>query len=523
MLLTGEALALLPLPSGPQVSAGRRILRPARVLRNELREDGEGPEPGAAAPAATREMAAAEQLRLNARDFRELERRGPGRYADAASLPEASRVGPHTVDRAQAKAQKQLREIGKLAVFLGSPPKKKKRGPEPKPLSAVLRQMPQSVERKVHAVDRQITDIDPLPSRFRGVEKVFLSNNLIESVAGLAQFPQLRVLSIGDNRLLQFEELEAVGAACPRLESANFEGNPMEHTPNYRCQVIKRLPQLKLLDGEKVTEREREEARTMVAREDHLMQMVFGNFCQVHQLYKVANAQYVHLDFWRTTIGRRVFHDDVPQVPQLDVKKLLDMMRFEARLTPAERASIARAIRRQVVRAFNTIRSKHPKLKARWDDAFGDVILTQQNTITRLMTVIDGLGQEIQGVLAGAAHLGRPSGQLEEARREARAGEACLEVARREVARDLSSTVEALSQEVRRESYRAASRASAGRPQPPEEEEATVSRRPRAVGTGRAFGGPSRAHTRPLPLPEGDPTTTCRPQNRKRGGPARGG
>jgi hypothetical protein len=49
------------------------------------------------------------------------------------------------------------------------------------------------------------------------------------------QFPELRVLSANDNCIGDFEQLGLLARACPALEAASFEGNPVAQLPHYRC------------------------------------------------------------------------------------------------------------------------------------------------------------------------------------------------------------------------------------------------------------------------------------------------
>lgn len=69
-----------------------------------------------------------------------------------------------------------------------------------------------------------------------------MSHNNVALLGGLAQFPALRNLSLGSNRVADVRELEALARACPALENLILEGNPLASWPNYRAHVLCRLP-----------------------------------------------------------------------------------------------------------------------------------------------------------------------------------------------------------------------------------------------------------------------------------------
>jgi Leucine-rich repeat (LRR) protein len=66
------------------------------------------------------------------------------------------------------------------------------------------------------------------------VQTLYISRNSLESLDGLQQFPQLRVLSAGDNCISDLDQLALLKRACPVLEAANFEGNPISQLPHFR-------------------------------------------------------------------------------------------------------------------------------------------------------------------------------------------------------------------------------------------------------------------------------------------------
>jgi Leucine-rich repeat (LRR) protein len=70
---------------------------------------------------------------------------------------------------------------------------------------------------QVACVERYLTQIDELPEQYRSAEVVYLSRNSLRSLAGIQQFPCLRVLSASDNLLEDIEQLRVL-EACPNLQ-----------------------------------------------------------------------------------------------------------------------------------------------------------------------------------------------------------------------------------------------------------------------------------------------------------------
>ncbi|XP_039573904.1 leucine-rich repeat-containing protein 23 [Passer montanus] len=114
------------------------------------------------------------------------------------------------------------------------------------------------------------------------LKKLYLAKNTICSLEGLEEFEQLEILHVRDNKLealdgfsdsmkcLQYLNLRSNGIksfqeveklqVLPTLQALVLMGNPCAEEPDYRLQVLSRLPQLQRLDKELVEEEEREEA-----------------------------------------------------------------------------------------------------------------------------------------------------------------------------------------------------------------------------------------------------------------------
>ncbi|NWW05143.1 LRC23 protein, partial [Oreocharis arfaki] len=114
------------------------------------------------------------------------------------------------------------------------------------------------------------------------LKKLYLAQNTICSLEGLEEFEELETLHLRDNKLealdgfsdsmkcLQYLNLRSNGIrsfqeveklqVLPVLQALVLTDNPCAEEPNYRLEVLSRLPQLQRLDKELVEEEEWEEA-----------------------------------------------------------------------------------------------------------------------------------------------------------------------------------------------------------------------------------------------------------------------
>ncbi|CAM9469738.1 unnamed protein product, partial [Ectocarpus fasciculatus] len=82
------------------------------------------------------------------------------------------------------------------------------------------------------------------------IEVLDLSNNAIESAAGLETLFRLKELNLAGNRirtLLGLRPLVPLGTG--RLRELNLESNPVQNTPRYRESVLAVFPSIQFLDG----------------------------------------------------------------------------------------------------------------------------------------------------------------------------------------------------------------------------------------------------------------------------------
>uniref|UniRef100_A0A7S3QY02 Dynein axonemal light chain 1 n=1 Tax=Dunaliella tertiolecta TaxID=3047 RepID=A0A7S3QY02_DUNTE len=111
-----------------------------------------------------------------------------------------------------------------------------------------------------------IKKIENLDAVAETLEELWISYNVLTSLAGADKAPNLRVLYASNNKIAGWNEIDRL-ASLAHLEDLLLVGNPLynDYKDNnalseYRVEVIKRLPNLKKLDGIPVDVDEREQA-----------------------------------------------------------------------------------------------------------------------------------------------------------------------------------------------------------------------------------------------------------------------
>ena len=116
----------------------------------------------------------------------------------------------------------------------------------------------------VDLTENDITKLEELP-RLARLETLMLANNKISSVEpDFAEMcPKLSSLILTNNRLSRLEDIDRLGSGCHTLTRLSLIGNLVCNLPNYRLYTIGRIPSLKVLDFQSVTQQEREMARKL--------------------------------------------------------------------------------------------------------------------------------------------------------------------------------------------------------------------------------------------------------------------
>jgi Leucine-rich repeat (LRR) protein len=134
-------------------------------------------------------------------------------------------------------------------------------------LSALLTRKRTLEGPKINANDLYIDRIDEnIPSSLIAeIYTLYLSNNHLYSLVGLPQFINLRVLSVANNNIRYYEDLDIL-SKLKHLEKLTLDKNPVTYLPYYREYILALCPKLTALDDCKLNNHELSHSRDNIAK-----------------------------------------------------------------------------------------------------------------------------------------------------------------------------------------------------------------------------------------------------------------
>ena len=102
-----------------------------------------------------------------------------------------------------------------------------------------------------------------------------LANNRVSRIEpGFAHLcPKLDTLILTNNRISKLSDIDALAAGCPRVTRLSLLGNLVAKLPSYRSYTVFKFPELKVLDFQKITPKEREDAEATFSKIENLEQI----------------------------------------------------------------------------------------------------------------------------------------------------------------------------------------------------------------------------------------------------------
>ena len=112
----------------------------------------------------------------------------------------------------------------------------------------------------INLTDNSISEVNYLP-QLKRLKTLMLINNRISKIEKdfAINCPFLTNLVLTNNKIADFEQIDNI-ASCKSLEKLYLVDNVVTKMKNYRLYVIYKIPTLRILDYQRVTKKEREEA-----------------------------------------------------------------------------------------------------------------------------------------------------------------------------------------------------------------------------------------------------------------------
>ena len=109
----------------------------------------------------------------------------------------------------------------------------------------------------IDLTENDITKLEELPKLTR-LETLLLANNKVTAIdPDFAEMcPKLDSIMLTNNRLCRLEDVDIL-ATCKTLTRLSLLGNLVCNLPNYRLYTVHKIPSLRVLDFQMVTQEER--------------------------------------------------------------------------------------------------------------------------------------------------------------------------------------------------------------------------------------------------------------------------
>ena len=113
----------------------------------------------------------------------------------------------------------------------------------------------------INLTDNSISEINYLP-QLKKLKTLMLINNRITKIENdfAINCPFLTNLVLTNNKISDFQQIDNI-ASCKTLQKLYLVDNMVTKMKNYRLYVIYKMPTLRILDYQRVTKKEREEAK----------------------------------------------------------------------------------------------------------------------------------------------------------------------------------------------------------------------------------------------------------------------
>ena len=112
----------------------------------------------------------------------------------------------------------------------------------------------------INLTDNSISEINYLP-RLKKLKTLMLINNRITKIENdfAINCPFLTNLVLTNNKISDFQQIDNI-ASCKTLQKLYLVDNMVTKMKNYRLYVIYKMPTLRILDYQRITKKEKEDA-----------------------------------------------------------------------------------------------------------------------------------------------------------------------------------------------------------------------------------------------------------------------
>jgi len=234
-----------------------------------------------------------------------------------------------------------------------------------------------SEERVVNLKDKKIFLIDEVPEKFVHIEGLYLTNNQLQTLKGIAQFKNLKSLSVANNFISSVDELEYL-RSLP-LVHLNLEKNPLTSHPSYKNSVISILPNLKTLDNKELSATEKNSAGVSLKKQSNFTKIILDNEKQASKLENLENKLKLHSELVR--------NGKIKVYRELSIDKYLELVKLEWPV------SFSNLVLSHLENRIQEVLSGFPEDSKDWEFAYMECLSVQQQHIADKTVVCEKLAK----------------------------------------------------------------------------------------------------------------------------------
>merc|ERR1712048_1442610 len=190
---------------------------------------------------------------------------------------------------------------------------------------------------------------------------------------------------------------------CRKLKSLYLKGNNVTFLPHYRHHVISRLKTLEVLDGIKISQKERKNSDSLINQEETWMNLIYANDCELLALLQTLRKTTIHMEFVKKVYGNfQCFRRDIDvNMADLPTNKMIKLIQNPIWNESSYKREVIEAIRtkaHEICIKIHSSKSENECVVEIWNKAFSRINKKQQQCITIATNQFEKLKFEIMNI-----------------------------------------------------------------------------------------------------------------------------
>ncbi|KAL4494095.1 hypothetical protein ABPG72_016051 [Tetrahymena utriculariae] len=250
-------------------------------------------------------------------------------------------------------------------------------------LSEAIKKYPQCADEfKIRLVQKQVKEIDKVPTFYKKIDTLYISNNSIKTLDGIEQFTHLQHLSISNNNLKDISIIKLI-RKLDNLESLNMSGNPVTKHPIYRQLILTTLPNLQQLDGKVVTKEDKQIAEVQLKKQNSLLDLILNNYIEIRKLNYISKKLDLHQQLGQHHFQFINYH---PQFQNMSVnlQQIKKQYDFQSHFPQFVKEEMIDNIMSDILTLYESLNQLQGEQEQNYEKAFTELLMKQQQLMAQL-------------------------------------------------------------------------------------------------------------------------------------------